>query len=656
MPEPSPPPTAERRLAAILAADVVGYSRLMGEDEAGTVARLKAVRLTLIEPLVAEHRGRIVKLMGDGVLCEFASVVAAVACAVALQRAMAKAEPDEPEDRRIRFRIGINLGDIIIEDGDIYGDGVNIAARLEQLAEPGGICVSDKVRTEVGHKLDFGFADAGRQRVKNIAEPIGTWRVVIDGRAPPPRRAPPPPRLRRWRPAAIVAALLLALVATGSGGWWWWQREGRDEAAPFGDRISVVVLPFDNLSGDERLGRLADGMVVDIIEGLSVSRELAVIAPGTSFAYRDRTHDARQIGQELGVTYVVDGSLQGDGDRLRATVQLVDAATSTQVWAERYDRPLDDLFAVQEELTQRIASTLTGGVIARAAADAARRKPTKSLQAYDLLLLAQQERSRWTREGNARALELARQAIALEPRLAPAYVQLGLVYLQQLDLGLAASVDEALEGWLEAARKAVELDPTDARARVVLYKRYLYGGDFSRAVPELERALELAPGNAGILGDIAIDLPWLGQSERAVQLGERAKLLDPSTAHDGVLTAAYFFTGRFAEAAATVDAMEQPDRWSQLYAVLSYAQLDRAAELERWRARLRESWPDYSNERSVAETSDFAPAAAAERDLWVESHAKAGLPLCATAEQLAADPAMRRLPECDAERAKAGGS
>ena len=386
MTESSGRPAVTRRLAAIMAVDVVGYSRLVGEDEAGTIARLKALRLTVIEPLIAEHRGRVVKLMGDGALCEFASVVDAVACAVAVQRAMAKAEPDESEVRRIRLRIGINLGDIIIEDGDIFGDGVNIAARLEQLAEPDGICVSDKVRAEIGKKLDYGFVSAGRQRVKNIAEPIDTWRVVMDGAAPLARGL-------RWgrpriAPALTAAALVLALVVAAAG--WWWLAGGRDQTpAPFGDRISVAVLPFANLSEDERLGRLADGMIGDIIDSLSQSRALAVIARGTSFAYKDQQRDVRDIGRDLGVGYVVDGTLQGDGTRLRAMVQLVDVATGQQLWSERYDRPLDDLFAVHDELTQRIANALTaggdaGGALFRAKGEVTRRKSADSLKAYDL--------------------------------------------------------------------------------------------------------------------------------------------------------------------------------------------------------------------------------------------------------------------------------
>ena len=655
MVEPASPSTAvERRLAAILAADVVGYSRLVGEDEAGTVARLKALRLTLIEPLIAEHRGRIVKLMGDGALCEFASVVEAVACAVAVQRAMAKAEPDEPEERRIRFRIGINLGDIIIEDDDIYGDGVNIAARLEQLAEPGGICVSDKVRAEIGRKLDYGFVSAGRQRVKNILEPIDTWRVVMDGRAPALRQAWW--RLRRLRPAAVAAALALVMLAVGAGGWWWQaQRAGAGStASPLAGRASVAVLPFANLSGDERLGPLADGMVADIIDDVSsVSRVLAVIARGTSFAYKDKSRDVREIGRDLGVNYVVDGTLQSDGQRLRVSVQLVDVATGTQLWSERYDRPLDNLFAVQQELTQRIANSLQGGAVLDAAGDVARRKPPESLQPYELYLLAQEEWRAWTKEGNARSLELTQRALVLEPRFVSGHMQLARIYRQQLDAGFAASTDEALARFLAAAETAVDLDATYPYARMVLGFAYSYAGKPDLAAAEIERTLELAPGNAGILADVAEHIVWQGQSARAVQLLERAMRIRPHGYYKDKEAQIYFFARRFSDAAAAVESEEDPGRWIELIAALSYAQLGRTADLESWRARFQASWPDYSSELSISETGDSPPAASADRDLWNESLVKAGIPICATPEQLARHPNMKRLAKCDAERAAA---
>ena len=323
-------PRAERRLAAILAADVVGYSRLVERDEASSLERLKSHRKAFIEPLIAEYRGRVVKLMGDGALCEFASVVDAVACAVVIQRGMAERERNVPDDERIQFRIGVNLGDVVLEeDGDLYGDGVNVAARLEQLAEPGGITLSGTAYDHLQGRLGFGLEFLGEQRVKNIERPLRVYRVALDSGRQGSRK----PRLLsrgRRRPAAIAAAILLLLAGVGVGGWWWYQRtevEAEAGGLPLPDKPSVAVLPFDNLSGDERLGRLADGMVEDIIADLSRFRELFVIARNSSFVYKGKPHDVRQVGRELGVKYVLEGSLQGDGGRLRVTAQLIDATT-----------------------------------------------------------------------------------------------------------------------------------------------------------------------------------------------------------------------------------------------------------------------------------------------------------------------------------------
>ena len=311
----------ERRLAAILAADVVGYTALMERDEQGTLERLKAHRKELIDPLIAEHRGRIVKLMGDGALVEFASVVDAVRLRGGDPGGHGRSRAGRARAERIRFRIGVNLGDVIVEGEDIYGDGVNVAARLEGLAEPGGICVSGKVREELRKRLELAFAPMGRQRVKNIAEPVEAWRVVLGG-VPGARRFLRVPRAAR---RAVAAALgLLLLVAAGVGGWWW-RQAGEAAGPPLPDKPSVVVLPFDNPTGDARLGRLADGMVGNVIADLP-RFGVFVIARGTSFTYQGKPHDARSIGRELGVGFLVEGSLQGDGQRLRATVHLVDTA------------------------------------------------------------------------------------------------------------------------------------------------------------------------------------------------------------------------------------------------------------------------------------------------------------------------------------------
>jgi class 3 adenylate cyclase/TolB-like protein len=501
----------ERRLAAILAADVVGYSRLMERDEDRTLERLKAHRKEFIEPLIAEYQGRVVKLMGDGVLVEFASVVDAARCAVLIQRGMAEREAEVPEDQRLRFRIGINLGDVIHEaDGDLYGDGVNVAARLEQLAEPGGVVVSGTAYDHLQGKLDLPLEFAGEQRVKNIERLVRAYRVRLDGAAIRfgSRRIR---RLGRW---AVATALGLFLLVVAAAGGWWWRQAGEPAGPALPDKPSIVVLPFDNLTGDERLGRLADGMVENIIADLP-RHGLFVIARGTSFAYRDKPHDARSIGRELGVRYVVEGSLQGDGERLRAIVNLVDATTGGQLWSERYDRPLDDLFAVQDELGQRIFNAIGGafGATLRAATEAARRKPTESLQAYDLLLLAREERLRRTEEANTKAIELARRAIEIDPSSWLAHYSLAEAYADQVFAGWV-SFDEAAGEWLAEATRAVELEPGSGWARLVLAWYYAAANDDARYMNELERAADLADGDALLMAMVAGELPWAGQTAR----------------------------------------------------------------------------------------------------------------------------------------------
>jgi adenylate cyclase len=360
-------PRMDRKLAAIMAVDVVGYSRLVGADEAGTLARVKAHRVELAEPLIAEHHGRVVKLTGDGALVEFASAVDAVECAVALQAGMAEREAAEPEDRRIRYRIGINIGDIVLEDGDIFGDGVNVAARLEGLAAPGGICIARNVYDQVKAKLDLDFEPMGEHRVKNIAEPITVYRVLPGpGASQKTRPAVIASALSRYRPAAIAAAVLLLLVAGAAAGWHaLWQPSATPPATvaeiagrgavvakpalALPDKPSIVVLPFSNLSGDAGQEYFADAITKDIITGLARFRDLFVISSNSSFTYKGQAVDIKQVGRELGVRFVLEGSVRRSEDRLRVTTQLIDAMTDEHLWAETYDRELTaaDVFEVQ---------------------------------------------------------------------------------------------------------------------------------------------------------------------------------------------------------------------------------------------------------------------------------------------------------------------
>jgi TolB-like protein/class 3 adenylate cyclase len=344
----------ERRLSAILAADVVGYSALMEQDEAGTFERLRAHRKELFEPEIEKHHGRIFKLTGDGLFAEFTSVVDAVECAVSLQRGLLERNANVAEDQHMYVRIGINLGEVIVEGDDRLGEGVNIAARLEQLAEPGGICVSGKVTKEVEKKLAFAFEPMGEQKVKNIAEPVQVYKVKLEG----PKVRPRPHRSHKT-PLGVLAAstiaILLMLVA-GFGTWRWFS----PSVSPLPEKASIAVLPFDNIGDDPKWERFADGITEDIITDLSHSKDLIVIARNSTEVYKGKPVDIRQIGRDLNVKYVLEGSIQPLGEQIRVTAQLIEAASGSHAWSERYDRPVDDLFAVQNDVTQRIAATIAG--------------------------------------------------------------------------------------------------------------------------------------------------------------------------------------------------------------------------------------------------------------------------------------------------------
>ena len=371
----------ERRLTAILAADVAGYSRLMGADEEGTLAALRAHRQDLLDPKIAEHRGRIVKTTGDGILVEFASIVDAARCAIDIQRGMRARNASVPHDKRIDFRVGINVGDVIIEGGDIFGDGVNIAARLEAIAEPGGICLSGQAQENIRDKLDIEFEDEGEHQLKNIARPVRVYRV----------------RVRGGDELATSTHPALALP----------------------DKPSIAVLPFQNLGGDPEQEYFADGMVEDIISGLSRIKWLFVIARNSSFAYKGKSPDIRQVGRELGVRYVLEGSVRKSAGRVRITGQLIDAATGTHLWAERYDRKSDDIFALQDEITLSVVGAIEPS-LRLAEVERVKRKRPDSLDAYDLVLRALPQVFTLMPDGAAKSLPMLERALTLEPDYATA--------------------------------------------------------------------------------------------------------------------------------------------------------------------------------------------------------------------------------------------
>ena len=509
--------TTTRRLAAILAADVAGYSRLMGADEEGTLERLKALRADVIDPKIAEHHGRIVKTTGDGLLVEFASVVDAVRCAVQVQRGLESRNAVIPADIRIEFRVGINLGDIIIDESDIYGDGVNVAARLEAIAEPGGICVSGIVHDQVRDKLDLAFEDMGEQVLKNIARPVRVYRVQLA--------------------SADIATTGSSVKPT--------------PALALPDKPSIAVLPFQNMSGDPEQEYFADGMVEEIITALSRIRWFFVIARNSTFTYKGRAVDVKQVGRELGVRYVLEGSVRKAANRIRITAQLVEAATGNHVWAERYDRELADIFAVQDEITERVVAAIEPELYA-AEQVRSQSKPPDSLDAWECVIRALSCIGQGTRDENTEAEALCRRAIAIAPGYARAHSLLAWALLRRsVWSGNLRMVVPEVSAETQTALALDDRDPWAHFAQGILQQRLRHPGD---AVRSLRRALELNPNFALAHAFLGNALSLLREHQDAVDSAEHALRLSPRDRLVGyyasvALAQVHFAAGRYSECA-----------------------------------------------------------------------------------------------------------
>jgi adenylate cyclase len=508
--------TATRRLAAILAADVAGYSRLMGADEEGTLERLKALRAELIDPKIAEHHGRIVKTTGDGLLIEFASVVDAIRCATQWQAAMADRvqPPDTRIDFRIDFRIGVNLGDIIIDGDDIFGDGVNIAARLEAMAEPGGVCISGAAHDQVRDKLDLAFEDIGDQQVKNIARPVHVYRIPLQAGA------------KAVAPEATPQAPL---------------------ALP--DKPSIAVLPFQNMSGDPEQEYFADGMVEEIITALSRLRWFFVIARNSTFAYKGRAVDVKQVGRELGVRYLLEGSVRKSGNRIRITAQLVEAETGNHVWAERYDRDVADIFTVQDEITERVVAAIEPELYA-AENLRSRRKPPESLDAWECVIRAFSAIGQGTREASAEAEALCRRAITLAPSYGQAHSLLAWALVRRsIWSGDFRTVAPEIAAETQAGLALDDRDPWAHLAQGNLFLRLRRFDDSIRAI---RRALQLNPNFALAHAFLAVPLANQGIYQEAVDSAQHALRLSPGDRSVGLhaslaMGITHFTAGRYPE-------------------------------------------------------------------------------------------------------------
>ncbi len=488
----------ERRLAAILAADVVGYSRLMGEDETGTLERLKSLRKELVQPKITERSGRIVKLMGDGLLAEFPSVVEAVQCAVDIQRGMPAREAEMADDRRIRLRIGVNLGDIIVEGSDIYGDGVNVAARLEALAEPDGICISSVVHDQVNRHIDIDFTDLGEHELKNIDRPVRIW---------------------QWSPE-------------GSRG----NVESKADAGPLTlpDKPSIAVLSFENMSGDPEQEYFADGIAEDIITNLSRIHWLFVIARNSSFVFKGQAVDIHDVAKSLGVRYVLEGSVRKAANQVRITVQLIDTASTSHLWAERYDRELTDIFAVQDEITLSVASEIEPRLLAAEGVRSQARSPV-DLDAWDLVMNAMAKFWRLTKTDSEEAIVLLRQAAERYPDYGPAHSMLAFALSLCGHVGWVA-LDDVRKLATRTANRAVMIDDTDPWAHLGLGYLHVINRQTGDAVTEFKRAIELNANFAAAYGYLGGALALGERSEEAIPELERAIRLSPKDSQN-----AFFF-------------------------------------------------------------------------------------------------------------------
>jgi TolB-like protein/Tfp pilus assembly protein PilF len=542
------------------------------------------------------------------------------------------------------------LGDVIEEaDGTIYGDGVNIAARMEALAEGGGVCISSNVYDAVEGKLALGFDFLGEHQVKNIAKPVRVYRVRAESKQAPVRSRPKP-RIGWQIAVPVVAAILLLLGAAGA---WRWSSP---QVSPLSEKASIAVLPFENIGGDTKWDRFADGITEDIITDLSQSKDLFVVARNSTEIYKGKPADIRNVGRDLGVHYVLEGSLRPIEDQIRVTAQLIDARTGGHVWSSRYDRPATDLFNVQSDVTEKIAATLTGyeGAVAEAERLLVRRKLPSDLTAYDTYLLGMEAKHKVTKEGLEEAEGLFRKAIELDPQLARAYVGLATVQFYLIDLGLAPSVDEALSTMMDAGEKAVEIDPNDGTTHTALAMAYAYHGKPEQALAEYNRAEALAPSNADVLLIVAWSIAQFGETDRAVNLAERALKLNPHYPdwYNQGLSVVFFFGGQFDKAVKYRLLVKEPAALDYAFLAMANAYLGRADDAETAAANLKKLDHTWTAERYLSDGGGYPEK---EAELFVIGARKAGLPDCVPADKLKDMPNLIRVKSCDQQRAKFTG-
>lgn len=617
----------QRRLVAILAADVAGFSRLVALDEERTISTLSRYRSEIIDPTIDRYHGRIANTAGDSLLVEFPSVIEALRCAIEIQEAMNEKNSAIPDDRKILFRVGINIGDVVEQDGDLLGDGVNVAARLEALAEPGEIYLSRAARDQVRDRMDFTLEDMGEVEVKNIPRPVRVFRIAreLPPRATVERRA----SSHRRRTVGILA---LAIALAGGAIYLWspWTRQEATMrleriAHPIPDQPSIAVLPFNNLSGDPEQDYFADGFSEDLITNLAQSNELFVAARNSTFTYKGKAVKIREVAEELGVRYVLEGSVRRLGDEIRITAQLIDASTGAHVWAKRYDEPLGRLFDVQDELSREIAGTLLTNINKIDLVRSKQKRPSE-LSAHDYVLQARARFALRSKATTMEARELAKKAVAADPEYAPAYAALGDTYNSAYILQWEGP--EALDEAYVAARKAVELDPQLSEAHELLGRVLLRRGQHDEAITALERSIELNPNRSDNYASLADTLTFANRPEEAVGLLQKAMRLDPfySPRYDMYLGRAYYFAGRYDESIAELKncAVRAPKyRPCYMYLAPAYAEAGHGAEAREAVDQLLAVSPNFSINNSVEGHLPFVDTAL---EFYVSGLKKAGVP------------------------------
>ena len=622
----------KRKLAAILSADVEGYSRLMDDDEEATVRTLTAYR-TAITDLVQQHRGRIVDTPGDNILAEFASDVDSVNCAAEIQRDIAERNAELPDNRKMQFRIGVNLGDVIEEEGRIYGDGVNIAARVEAMAETGGICISGRVFDQVANKLELEYEYLGEQQVKNIRTPIRVYRLLSYPGAAAHRVVQAKETLgQRWRKMALSIAATVVVAAIGLGIWHFYLRRPTVEPAavdkmayPLPDKPSIAILPFDNMTGDPEQEFFSDGLVEEIITALASVPEFFVVARNSTFTYKGKPVKVQQISEELGVQYVLEGSVRKSGEKVRITAQLIDALKGHHLWAETYDRNIEDLFAVQEEITVKVITELrekiTGSAQIRFAEPC-----SENLEAYLKYLQANELTERFNKTDNAKAKRLAEEAVALDPEYACAYSLLGMIHRMDVYFGSTSSPARSLATAREMVDKAMEINPSLAGPHGILSLIYLTMDQYEKAVAAAEKAVALGPNNRIANIAMGITLVQAGRPEESIPFIKKTMRVDPfSTSYLGYLGWAYFLAGQHEEAIQVINAHldKTKDFRFSLILAAAYSAAGREEEAHAVASEILEMNPKFTLERFSKSLRYKNPE---DKELIISNLRKAGLP------------------------------